>query len=204
MSATNRGAVREVGDYYRTPRWCVQALLSVEPVSGNVLDPGCGDGSISVALKDEALYGPGDRIVGVESDEGLAATAAAGGIEVFTGDFLDYALKVSQHEPFHCVVGNPPYRDAADFARAALRCVKRGGSVCFLLRLNFLGSSRKRMDLVGKDSELARVHVLSRRPSFTGNGRTDACDYAWFVWVKGWPGAPSVLNVLGDDAVRRD
>jgi hypothetical protein len=33
------------------------------------------------------------------------------------------------------------------------------------------------------------VHVLSRRPSFTGGG-TDSAAYGWFVWRKGYVGSP--------------
>ena len=193
MSATNRGGVRSEGDFYRTPRWCVEALLKEESFDGVVLDPGCGDGSIALSL---GVALPALRVVGVERDKSLAKLAECRGVSVFCGDFLNYAQEVAAHTPFDAAVGNPPYREAALFARAALKCVRPGGRVCFLLRLNFLGSSRKRIDLVGSDSELARVYVLSRRPSFTGNGRSDACDYAFFVWVKGWPGSPATIKVL--------
>ena len=90
---------------------------------------------------------------------------------------------------------NPPYRKAAEFIRQAIGERSRGGKVAALLRLNFLGSSRKRIDLVGPGSCLRSVLVLSRRPSFTGDGRTDACEYAWFVWEVGYDGSAS-LRVL--------
>ena len=90
---------------------------------------------------------------------------------------------------------NPPYRQAADFVRKALECSESDAKVCALLRLNFLGSSRKRIDLVGPGSCLKAVHVLSRRPSFTGDGKTDACEYAWFVWQKNYAGACRVSVV---------
>ena len=196
MSATNRGGVRSEGDFYRTPSWCVNKLLKEEAVSGHVLDPGCGDGAISLALKDQILYGPADRVLGVEQNELLARRAIGAGVEVFIGDFLEYSTKISGHRPYNCAVGNPPYRDAAEWVRAALRCVNPGGKVCFLLRLGFLGSSRKRLDVVGPSSDLARVYVLAKRPSFTGDSRSDAASYAWFVWGKGCEQGHATLKVV--------
>ena len=93
------------------------------------------------------------------------------------------------------VVMNPPYRDAAEFVRAALLSVAVGRKVCALLRLNFLGSSSKRLDLFEWGSELRAVHVLARRPSFTGDGRSDACEYAWFVWESGYRGS-ALIDVV--------
>ena len=200
MSATNRGAQRDHRDFYQTPRWCVDALLEAEDIQGNVLDPGCGDGAILSAVSGH----PGvHAALGVELDDSLAEAAIASGplgrLDVISGDFLEYAEKVSPHAPFDCAVGNPPYRMAAEFARAALRCVKAGGKVAFLLRLNFLGSSRKRLDLVGPSSSLAHVIVLARRPSFSGNGRTDATDYAWMGWENApRTGPPRLSVVVGD------
>ena len=196
VSATNRGAVRSEGDFYRTPRWCVDKLLKEEAVSGYVLDPGCGDGAISLALQGQLLSGVANRVLGVEQNESLASKAVESGVEVFVGDFLDYSSKVSGYRPYTCVVGNPPYRDAAEWVRAALRCVNPGGKVCFLLRLGFLGSARKRMDVVGPGSELSRVYVLGRRPSFTGDSRSDAASYAWFVWIKGCERGQAALKVV--------
>ena len=50
-----------------------------------------------------------------------------------------------------------------------------------LLRINYLGSiSRHEW---WKENTPIAIHVLSKRPSFTGKG-TDATDYAWYVWDK--------------------
>jgi len=192
VSATKRGAARVPLDHYRTPRWCVEALIRREwlaPLFSEAgelptfLDPGCGDGAILRALRD-CLPPPGS-FLGVELDPTRAAAARRGGLQVIEGDFLSYAEQWTGSPRVQAVVGNPPYRQAADFVRAALKIIPPTGKVAFLLRLNFLGSSRKRQDIVGAGSPLERVLVLSRRPSFTGNGKTDACDYAWFVWTRG-------------------
>lgn len=186
MSATKRSDSRHPGDFYRTPTWCLDELLSVERIAGTVLDPGCGDGAILSHLAEVPAV---SWALGVEVDPILAGTAAVSGtrgrLDVHTGDFLAYAEELPDSAAFDAVVGNPPYKQAAEFARAALGCVRPGGKVALLLRLNFLGSSRRRLDLVGMGSRLAHVVVLARRPSFTGDGRTDSCEYAWFVWQAG-------------------
>ena len=50
-----------------------------------------------------------------------------------------------------------------------------------LLRLNYLGSITRHE--WWKSSPPIAIHVLSKRPSFTGTG-TDATDYGWFAWDK--------------------
>jgi hypothetical protein len=176
MSATGRGRERNPRDYYRTPAWCVEALLREELLSPDVFDPACGDGAILAAIQ---AHGAGHTVHAQELDHAVALEASQRlQVPVSVGDSLDeYACW-----PDADVVMNPPYRQAADFVRRALVEVPQRGKVCALLRLNFLGSSRKRLDIVGPGSELARVLVLPKRPSFTGDGRSDACEYAFFVW----------------------
>jgi len=189
MSATNRSAVRHAGDFYRTPAWVVSALLESEPLHGPILEPACGDGAILKQLIEQGTCGA-DDVLGVEIDPGRARAAASNrwGARVVCGNFLE-GLDCWQHlEPRPCaVITNPPYRQAAEFVRRSLEVVQPGGRVCMLLRLNFLGSSRKRLDVVGPGSGLARVIVLAKRPSFTGGG-TDACEYAWMIWIRGHAG----------------
>ncbi len=51
-----------------------------------------------------------------------------------------------------------------------------------LLRTAFL-ESKKRYDFWQKHP-LNGLYVLSQRPSFLGNGKSDATSYSWFVWNK--------------------
>ena len=196
MSATNRSAVRHAGDFYRTPAWVVRALLESQPLHGPTLEPACGDGALMDSLGVPALF----PVVGVELDEDRHACArmledrAGRCYRAYRGDFLEPHRELRESLDrwrFASVVSNPPYKQAAQFVRSSLERVQPGGRVCMLLRLNFLGSSRKRLDVVGPGSGLARVIVLARRPSFTGGG-TDACEYMWAVWVRGYAGEPRI------------
>lgn len=91
---------------------------------------------------------------------------------------------------FGAVVGNPPYGLALEFVRRSLDIVRDGGTVAFLLRLAFLSSAKRKAFFV--ENPPKNVYVLSKRPSFTKDGRTDGADYAFIVWEKGFKGAPSI------------
>lgn len=183
MSATNRGAQRRKNDFYETPEWCLDALVESEPLVGPYFDPCCGNGAI-VRFFDER----GEDACGADIDPELIAECSD--LNVLVADFF-----VRGPTGFGAIVMNPPYKDAANFIRYALTISPPGRKVAALLRLNFLGSSRKRLDLFDRNSGFRAVHVLARRPSFTGNGRTDACDYAWAIWESGYQGSATVTVV---------
>lgn len=176
MSATNRGAERSDLDFYRTPSWCVDAILPHLPKSGIVLEPGCGDGAIL-----EAMIGRGAfHFIGVELDPARAAKARCFVPAIWEGDYL----KLGDEPMADLVIGNPPFSLAEEFVRKSFRMVKPGGVVAMLLRLNWLeGQCRANFHREYPSS----VFVLPRRPSFTGKG-TDATGYAWFVWGGIHPG----------------
>lgn len=173
MSSTKRGGQRRPDDFYRTPRWAIDALLyTIWGVKGPILDPGCGDGAILAALQD---HGYPDTI-GVELDAGRAEAAAPFCRQLLVGDLLTLDLT---HLNAGTVIGNPPYALAQEFVEHALRTVQPGGKVYMLLRLAFLAGQKRARS--GLWSHLDAVHILSRRPAFTAKG-TDSADYAWIVW----------------------
>lgn len=57
------------------------------------------------------------------------------------------------------------------------------GVLIFLLRTAFL-ESKSRYEF-WQENPLNDLYVLSKRPSFTGDGKSDATSYSWFVWKKG-------------------
>lgn len=177
MSSTARGSVRAEGDYYRTPAWAIEAVLPHLDERYIVLDPGCGDGAIGEAV--HARW-PKSVLYGVELDSQLADGARGTGAyhEVIVGDYVrgDFDSPTAG-----LIIGNPPYSLAMQFVERAfdlIRATEWSGTVCFLLRLSWLASSKRR-DFHRQNP--ADIFVLPRRPSFTGRG-TDSCDYAWFRW----------------------
>ncbi|WP_436663579.1 hypothetical protein ACOALA_13645 [Alicyclobacillus acidoterrestris] len=85
-------------------------------------------------------------------------------------------MKNDDSERYDFIITNPPFSLAQEFVEKSLTLAN---CVIMLLRLNFLASG-KRKEFWEKHPPTA-IHVLTKRPSFTGTG-TDATDYAWFVW----------------------
>jgi len=175
MSATGRGPrLGGESDYYATPAWCTRLLLDrINLRRGtDVLDPCAGGG----AILSEIGTGPTKYAIEIRSECSEDLLKHASGVLI-----ADYLTDPRCEDLWmDWIITNPPYRLAAEFVRRSM-AVATGG-IAMLLRLNFLGSSRGRADLFcSPDWGMPAVYVLERRPSFVG-GRTDACEYAWFVW----------------------
>ncbi|MDB4946215.1 MAG: hypothetical protein JWP97_5749 [Labilithrix sp.] len=162
------GGKRRSLDDYPSPEW---VILAIAPhVAGKVvLDPCCGAGAILDVFR--AL---GAVVIGIEISEERAAEARAKGHNVICADAL--AIEWPDAD---LIISNPPFSHAQEFAEKALACVATGGTVALLLRLGFL-ESKKRIGFHRANG--SSVYVLSSRPSFTGNGKTDASGYGWFLW----------------------
>lgn len=187
MSATNRGAERAPADYYPTPTWCTRRILErlgPELPGGQWLEPGCGDGAIIRAVK---AARPDVKITGVD-----LRTERSAALE-YSADRVIYGQDLLTWEPvpyFDVAIGNPPYRAALDFVEYSMKAAKH---VLFLLRLNWLAGAGRAEFLRYNRPD---VYVLPNRPSFAGNGRTDATEYAWFHWCPIAEGRRGRLEVL--------
>lgn len=158
MSATNRGAKRQAADNYPTPMESFLPLIPYLPKDVPIWEPASGDG----------------RLVDAMCEAGIRASGAD--IRVTGYDFLEDCM------PGSCCVTNPPYSLAFEFVQ---RAVKLYTEVFMLLRLNFLASQARAEWF--KQHEPRALFVLSKRPCFV-NGKSDACDYAWFYWGLTWKG----------------
>lgn len=174
MSATGRnleGKDRHDLDFYETEGWVTRSILEAVDISGSVLDAGCGTG----AILREVLRMNARKITvarGVDIDPERIAKANET-IHCGCSDFLSWEASPDRWD---VVIANPPYSHAQEFVDKARDL---GKLVIFLLRLNFLGSQKR----AAKFREyMPDIYVLPKRPSFTGDGRTDATEYAWFVW----------------------
>lgn len=178
---------RNEGDFYATPKWVTQALLSRVAIGyPTVCDPCCGSGAILRELS--ARVDSTVDVVGVElSDERHTAIFSRNearcvmdNVHAYCADWFTFNLfstNLGFTEKDTAIVMNPPFCLAAEFVTD---CVLRFPFVAALLRLNFLASQGRR-ELIGLRPP-QRLLVLSKRPSFTEDGKTDASDYAWFVW----------------------
>lgn len=164
MSATNRGDVRRERDAYQTPVWAVEAIVR-EIAWGTcprVLEPCAGDGVISNYI---------DLKIG--HAEVTAFDIEPSSSRMKQQDFLEY----SHWWPFDFCITNPPFSLAKEFIDKALEV---SNCAIMLLPKSFDGS-------VGRKEWWQRhpptaEYTLSRRPSFTGDGKTDSEVYQWLVF----------------------
>ena len=173
MSSTNRGAERRGRDAYMTPDWLAEAIMpalrqrvntSPHAVPLQVLEPACGEGAIVRAVK-----------------QGLAPCVVTA-LDLARGnDFL----ATRPQADWDLIITNPPYSQAEEFVRHAMKFQRTCFSmVAMLLRLGFL-ASQKRAAWLRKNTP--SVYVTPRRPSFTEDGKNDSADYAWMIWGPGEP-----------------
>lgn len=192
--------MRDELDRYYTPQALADVLVrrlvddGLVPASGriSVLEPSVGGGAFALA----ALSAFGDRaalqVLDVDPGApGLRLIRSGGSVRdvVSVGDFLQMVPTNRQD----LVLGNPPYRQAELHVRKALSCLTDGGTLAMLLRLAFL-EGKRRIPFWAK-RPATKVYALSERPSFSGDGATDATAYGFFVWKRGCH-AKTLLEVL--------
>lgn len=160
-----------LGTLYHIVSSCKECRSYERRLPLRVLDPGAGDGVWGRAARQ--LW-PGAYIVGVENDNQHSPDPAYD--EWHQVDFRAYAI--NDDERFDLIVGNPPYRLAEAFIRHGIELLKPGGTgaLFFLLRLEYLASKRRMVGLYSHHKPV-RALVMSKRPSFTGNRKTNATDY---------------------------
>jgi len=171
-----RRAKRDPRDFYPTPAWCIDGLYKIAGgLPQATLDPCAGAGALVAGTwRRRGMV----HARGIELDQALVNEAIkAGQTRVKQGDGLARSWR-GEH-----IVMNPPYKDALTWIEKG---VNEAVSVCALLPLGILASAKR--------LEFWRAHpprgifILSSRPSFTTNGRTDATDYAWIFWDLSYEG----------------
>lgn len=175
--------MRREGDRYYTPRSAAAEMLReiapllTETTYGIVVDPACGRGArLDAAAMELPNYHWMER-VGYETDPQAAAYVRKHPHSVIEGDFLN----LTSGPVVDLFIANPPYSLAQQFVEKMLDERSPYTIVACLLRLGFL-ASQKRHDW-WQARKPSALRVLSARPSFTGDGKTDATEYAWYIWL---------------------
>jgi hypothetical protein len=218
---------RDSADHYPTPLPFCRAALELLPSDQayeHILDPGAGTGPWGQIAR--AMW-PKSLITGIEIREDVvrhsAYTTWHRGSFFFLrtpkepkGPFrnerserriLDqyrFNLWASQQPVwesygtrYDLIIGNPPFGLAEEFVRYSLSLLDKNGWLVFLLRLAFLeGQDRGRG--LWSEFPLHTCGVYSPRPSFTGDGKTDATAYAAYVWQKGFAGETRLTHLMRD------
>lgn len=185
---------RDPKDHYPTPYELCEAVVSILPefdTLQTVLDPGAGAGPWGEAVRNRWSN---SYIVGVEMDDQRFPNKPESYDAWFSQNYLDFQAGL-MYEQYNIIIGNPPYGVGADgkkdrklaekFVAHSWKLLKPYGHIVFLLRTAF-SCGQGRMKTFYPKYPLKDKYDLSRRPSFTGNHKTDSTDYAIFVWQKGY------------------
>lgn len=171
MSATGRGAVRAVANYYPTPGWPVRRFLEVFTLpSGDLLEPGAGEGHLIRAVNAVSPH----PWTAVELREDCRPLLEKTGATVEISNFL--TRWQARGRRFAAAMGNPPFPEAIPFVERALEFC---ALVILLLPVGLLGSKER---AAWWPLHMPDLYVVPDRISFRGAG-ADAGDCAWYVWT---------------------
>lgn len=195
---------RHADNWYVEPTWVSRRLFEVETFNGRVFDPCAGGGNILAGGREAGVLVEGSDL----RDRGNPA--------VMSGrDFFDEDAAWVGFWKVDNIVSNPPYGNRPDplpgergryeeeFLRLALR--RTVGKVALFLDANWPNGAKRGAWL--ETLPLYRVYLVGPRPACppgdflrdggkAGNGTKD---YAWFVFLHGYDGAPE-LHWLRRDA----
>jgi hypothetical protein len=173
ISATNRGSKRVDSDFYATPIPVIENLFNHYQIKeGNILEPSAGNGNFVKVIKDKS----NNHITALEIREEEYDNLNLYADEVIIDDFLRW----KPSKKFKTIIGNPPYSLALEFMNKCFEIADEDTEIIMLLRTAFLESQR-RYEFWQKHP-INKLYVLSKRPSFLMNGKSDATSYSWFIW----------------------
>lgn len=152
MAALKPKGERKEYDVYETPEWAVKCLFDLVPI------------------RKGWKYMEPCRASGRFYNE-LPIGSAWGEIR----EGVDYLN--TPYNRVDCIITNPPYSLAQEFVEKAH---EDADVVIMLLRLGFLESMRR--EEFWKKYPLDNLITLSKRPSFTEDGKTDGAGYGFFIW----------------------
>lgn len=197
---------RKENDVYPTPWKLVKATIDVlativefEPKT--ILDIGCGDGLYCKYAKEiwpnahTTGYDVVDRrkraLTPNNGTKWHEVNKDVSGVDTF---ILEDYLTTPAINKYDLIIGNIPYSIAEKLLTKAWAELNDGGIMQELLLLNFISSQGRSPYNNGffAKTNLLKMVVCSKRPSFTGNGKTDAREYANFIWQKGYNGPATI------------
>lgn len=175
---------REKDDYYATDPIAIDKLLTVETPSQNIWECACGGGHLLNRLKELGFNAFGTDLV----DRGCGTAPR---------DFFNFCKEDVGSEVD--MLTNPPYKYAKEFVLHALDLVAEGRKVFMFLKLTFLEGKTRYKELFSKYPP-KNIYVFSERVLCAKNaefqkmkdGGGSAVAFAWFIWQKGYTGAPQV------------
>lgn len=186
LAGANPTRGRVENDFYATEpattKLFLDEFIKTETITGDILEPACGQGHISEVLKqyfvDNNIYSSDlvDRGYGIPNI-----------------DFLNYDFQ----RKFNTIITNPPFKYAKEFIIRGLELSEK--YVVMFAKIQLLeGKDRKKMF---EQTPLKYVYVHSSRQNPMRNGKdrdengkkwSSTMAFAWYVWDKEYTGEPII------------
>jgi len=163
-------------------RWAVghATRLCGKYHDGRILEPCCGDDApFASAGKEAGLFpfGYDIRDVAPELWSGRDADYVYPDTSV-----NEFATQWWDGRLFDIIATNPPFRIGENVIRKSLELLSPFGSAVFLVKMAFLGTQERSKMYIERPP--AEIHILTKRPSFSGDGKTDvAQEYCLVFWL---------------------
>lgn len=182
LGATNHSeGERQSEDYYATEPKAIELLLDEETFNPNIWECAVGEWHLANVLKEHGYNVRGSDILqrGNPDTEIIDFLAYEG---IWNGD----------------IITNPPYKYAKEFVEKAMEIIPDGRKVAMFLKLTFLESKSRK--ILFEKYPFKTLYVSSSRLQCAKNGDFEtykkgtgtAVAYGWYVWEKGFQGAPQI------------
>lgn len=181
MSSTNRWWIREVSDYYRTPKKAIKDFLIHFRMNEEVKD------TDSWKILDPCAWWDDEHWMAYPEamkEFGINNTITTNDIRKDSPAeyHSDYIKAFNIEWNYDMIITNPPFAIAQEFIEKSLSLVKEWGYVVMLLRLNYFGS-KKRYEF-RKHNMPKHTFIHHERIWFTDDGKTDSIEYMHCVRQK--------------------
>jgi hypothetical protein len=160
---------RQDNDFYATPPYIINWLITNEDFGGSILEPSCGDARISKMLN---AWGY-DNITSRDLfDYGFGETGI---------DFL------SSTEEFDNIITNPPFEHSLAFMKHAIKLYNK--KLALLLPIRYL-TGQARCKFYEKNQP-KKILVIPNKVDFDGSCNP-TMEFAWYIWEKGFSGDTTI------------
>ena len=177
VGAISSQGARDPLDFYPTPAYATEALLSREKFEGRMWEPACGDGAISKVLINHGYEPQSSDLV----DRGY-------------GQQIDF-LKWNEYHVEN-IITNPPFNLSLEFINHSKKCASK--KIAMFLKTTFLESDKRYSMFIDKEFPLKTMYQFCKRVNlYKGSDtRTKVASgmiaFAWFVWDKDYVGKPTI------------
>lgn len=165
-------------------RWAVRHAyeMAFTKKTMKMLEPCCGDDApFATAARERGATPFGFDIRDVSPE--LWHDTGNGDVDGVCEPNIDLEKFSEEHrlEKYDIIATNPPFKSGQQVISESLSLLAPNGVAAFLIKVAFLGTQKRSKMFI--DSPPAEVHILTARPSFTGDGGTDiAQEYCFAFW----------------------